>query len=197
MSFSFKSVSVFCGASNGYQPIYQTAAIAMGRLFAQHDLTLVYGGGKVGLMGTIADAVLEAGGKVVGVIPTFMQTAEVAHPNLTEMIVTESMHQRKMTMHERSDAVIIMAGGYGTMDEFFEMLTWGQLGLHTKPMGILNTNNYYSGLLDTILMMNREGFLRKTYQDMVLVDENPALLLNKMNQYVPPTQTRLIDTTAT
>ncbi|MBL7965009.1 MAG: TIGR00730 family Rossman fold protein [Flavobacteriales bacterium] len=152
-------VAVFCGASGGNDAAYAEAAREVGHVLAVRGLGLVYGGGRVGLMGAVADAALEAGGRVVGVIPGFMRDKELAHEGATELLVVRDMHERKLVMHERSQAVIALPGGFGTMDELFELLTWRQLGLHAKPMGMLNAKGFYNGLLEQAAHMAREGFL--------------------------------------
>jgi uncharacterized protein (TIGR00730 family) len=152
-------IAVFCGASSGNDPSYLEASRNVGRVLAERGIGVVYGGGHVGLMGAVADAAMEAGGRVVGVIPTFMTHKEVAHERVSELIMVRDMHERKMVMHQRSDAVIALPGGFGTMDELFELLTWRQLGLHAKPMGLLNVKGFYDGLLAQMAHMAREGFL--------------------------------------
>jgi len=143
----------------GTNPIYAQVAQDLGRIIAQRGMGVVYGGGHVGLMGVVADAALKAGGQVIGVIPDFMMDMEVAHQHLTELIVVRDMHERKMRMHERSQAVIALPGGFGTMDEVFELLTWRQLGLHDKPIGLLNVDGFYSPLLEQAARMENDGFL--------------------------------------
>jgi uncharacterized protein (TIGR00730 family) len=154
-----KSIAVFCGAAAGHDAVYMSKAREVGRAIAQRGLGVVYGGGHVGLMGAVADAAMEAGGTVVGVIPGFMTERELAHDRVTELVVVNDMHERKMLMHQRSQAVITLPGGFGTMDELFELLTWRQLGLHAKPMGLLNVNGFYDGLLEQMARMERDGFL--------------------------------------
>ena len=156
--------AVFCGASTGHDPVYLEAARSVGRALAERGLGVVYGGGHVGLMGAVADAAMEAGGHVVGVIPGFMTEKEVAHERVTELILVKDMHERKMVMHQRSQAVIALPGGFGTMDELFELLTWKQLRLHAKPMGLLNVKGYYDGLLTQMAHMRQEGFLHDDTQ---------------------------------
>jgi len=153
------NIAVFCGANTGTDPAILQAAQAMGRTIAQRGMGVVYGGGHVGLMGAVADAALETGGKVIGVIPGFMMEKELAHQRLTELIVVGDMHERKMRMHQHSQAVVALPGGFGTMDEVFELLTWRQLGLHTKPIGVLNVNGFYTPLLEQVARMERDGFL--------------------------------------
>ena len=153
------NIAVFCGANTGRDPGILHAAQEMGRSIAQRGMGVVYGGGHVGLMGAVADAALQAGGRVIGVIPGFMMEKELAHQQLTELIVVRDMHERKMRMHELSQAVVALPGGFGTMDEVFELLTWRQLGLHAKPVGLLNVNGFYSPLLDQVVRMEQDGFL--------------------------------------
>lgn len=163
-------IAVFCGASTGHDPVYLEAARGVGRTLAQRGIGVVYGGGHVGLMGAVADAAMEAGGRAVGVIPTFMTHKELAHDRITELVMVRDMHERKMVMHERSQAVIALPGGFGTMDELFELLTWRQLGLHAKPMGLLNVNGFYNGLLEQMVHMEREGFLHDTTRVIAAAD---------------------------
>ena len=163
-------IAVFCGASAGHDPIYMEAARTVGRTLAGRGIGVVYGGGHVGLMGAVADAAMEAGGNVVGVIPTFMTHKELAHERITELIMVQDMHERKMVMHQRSQAVIALPGGFGTMDELFELLTWRQLGLHAKPMGLLNVHGYYDGLLAQMVRMEQDGFLHDATRVMAATD---------------------------
>ena len=181
-----KSIAVFCGSSSGTNDIYKENAINLGKTLAYNDIRIVYGGGKVGLTGVIANAALGAGGHVTGVIPGFLQTREVAHDNLTEMFRVDSMHERKALIDKLCDGVIAMPGGFGTLDELFEMLTWGQLGLHQKPVGLLNINGYFSHILKAIETMVNEGFLKEINRDMVLVCEDIHDLLHKMSTYRAP-----------
>lgn len=153
------NIAVFCGANTGTDPAILEAARTMGRTIAELGMGVVYGGGHVGLMGAVADAALDAGGKVIGVIPGFMVEKELAHQALTELIIVRDMHERKMRMHELSQAVVALPGGFGTMDEVFELLTWRQLGLHAKPIGVLNVNDFYTPLLEQVARMERDGFL--------------------------------------
>lgn len=153
---------------------------------ADKQITLVYGGARIGLMGAVADGALSSGGKVYGVIPEFLRSKEIAHEGLTELILVNSMHERKIKMNELSDGVIALPGGFGTMEELFEMLTWAQLGLHKKPIALLNTNGFYNFLLNAIEIMVDEGFLKKTNQQMLLVDDDIDNLLVKMKNYHAP-----------
>lgn len=152
-------IAVFCGANAGTDPAILEAAKETGRTIANSGTGIVYGGGHVGLMGAVADAALAAGGRVIGVIPGFMVEKELAHQGLTQLIVVRDMHERKMRMHELSQAVIALPGGFGTMDELFELLTWRQLGIHNKPIGLLNVNGFYQPLLDQASRMRHDGFL--------------------------------------
>jgi uncharacterized protein (TIGR00730 family) len=180
---AMKSISVYCGSSSGSKLVYMEAAKNLGRILAERKIQLVFGGGKVGLMGILADAALEAGGTVTGVIPRFLHVKEVAHDGISNMITAETMHERKILIHEKSDAVIALPGGFGTLDELFEMLTWAQLGLHRKPVGILNVNGYFTHLLQAIDTMVDEGFLKPVNREIVLVSENVDELLYKMEHY--------------
>lgn len=171
-------IAVFCGASTGHDPLYVETARTVGRTLAQRGIGVVYGGGHVGLMGAVADAAMEAGGSVVGVIPTFMTHKELAHDRITELVMVRDMHERKMVMHERSQAVIAMPGGFGTMDELFELLTWRQLGLHAKPMGLLNVKGYYDGLLVQMAHMEHEGFLHDATR--VIAAADVEVLINAL-----------------
>jgi uncharacterized protein (TIGR00730 family) len=173
-------IVIYCGSSTGFNEIYSKTAAEVGSYFANNELVIVYGAGSVGLMGIAADASLKHGGKVIGVIPQFLMDLEVGHKNLTELYITENMHERKMKMCELADAVIALPGGYGTLDELFEMLTWSQLGIHEMPIGLLNINGFYDPLLNMIENMVREGFLKKENQDLLIVDTNIEDLLVKM-----------------
>jgi uncharacterized protein (TIGR00730 family) len=180
-----KSVAVYCGSSSGANPIYTEQAAAMGAALAAQNLTLVYGGGRVGLMGTIADAVLAHGGQVIGVIPDFLANKELAHLGCTELHVVSSMHERKLLMADRADAFVAMPGGYGTLEELFEVLTWGQLGLHPKPVGVLNVAGYYDHLLLALDRMRDDELLRAENRAQLLQADNPADLLAQLTNYQP------------
>lgn len=181
-----KCIAVFCGSSTGNRPIYLETARKLGQLLAERGIGLVYGGAKVGLMGAVADAVLEAGGRVTGVIPRFLAIDELLHPGLSELIRVESMHERKLIEYERSDGSISLPGGFGTLDEMFEMLTWGQLGLHGKPVALLNLGGYYDDLVCMADRMVEEGFLRQENREMLLVGDRVGELLDRMGSYEPP-----------
>lgn len=181
-----KRISVFCGSSIGASKTYTEEAERLGTLLANEGLTLVYGGARVGIMGTVASAVLKAGGEVIGVIPKMLMEREIAHTELTELIVVNSMHERKAKMEELSDGFIALPGGPGTMEEFFEVYTWAQLGEHQKPIGMLNSNNYYDKLLTFFHHMIDEQFLKPEYQSMIIVEKDPHQLIEKFRNYEPP-----------
>lgn len=181
-----KRITVFCGSSIGTDDAFKKDAILLGETLAKQNVGLIYGGARVGIMGAVADGVLSAGGKVIGVIPQFLRTKEVAHENLTELITVKTMHERKTKMHELCDGVIALPGGFGTMEELFEMLTWAQLGLHQKPIGLLNTSDFYDDLIQLITNMVDKGFLKQINQDMLIVSDNVNELLAKMNNYKAP-----------
>jgi uncharacterized protein (TIGR00730 family) len=187
-----KSIVVFCGSSEGYNECYREAAYELGQTLAGRNIAVIYGGAKVGLMGALADGVLHNGGKIVGVIPTFLQTKEVAHDGLTELITVHTMHDRKLKMHELSDGIIAMPGGWGTMEELFEMMTWSQLGLHRKPIGLLNVNGYYDALVALCSNMVQEGFLNENVKATLLSNESINDLLEQMESYVAPDAASLI-----
>lgn len=160
--------------------------MALGNALAKRNIELVYGGANVGLMGAVADGVLNEGGKVIGVLPHFLQSKEIAHAGLTELILVETMHERKTKMNELCDGVIALPGGFGTMEEFFEMLTWAQLGLHKKPIAILNIDGFYDSLKVLIQVMVDKGFLKPVNQEMLLVSDTVEELLTKMSEYTAP-----------
>jgi uncharacterized protein (TIGR00730 family) len=180
-------ITVFCGSSSGTEEIYTSQAILLGQTLAKRNIELVYGGAKVGLMGAVADGVLNAGGKAIGVLPNFLRSKEIAHKQLTELIRVDTMHERKTKMNDLCDGVIALPGGFGTLDELFEMLTWGQLGLHKKPIAILNIDGYYDALIVFVQTMTDKGLLKEVNQQMLLVSDTIDDLLNKMENYVPPT----------
>ncbi|MDL2145372.1 TIGR00730 family Rossman fold protein [Flavobacterium tructae] len=190
-----KRITVFCGSSFGTDKIYKEQAALLGKTLAQQNIELVYGGANVGLMGAVADGVLNEGGKAIGVLPNFLRSKEIAHLGLTELIVVESMHERKTKMNDLCDGVIALPGGFGTLEELFEMLTWGQLGLHKKPIGILNINGFYDSLIELTKVMVEKGLLKPVNQEMLLVSDTIEDLLHQMRNYVPPTNGKWIDTT--
>lgn len=181
-----KRICVFCASSTGHNKNYENAAFEVGKLLAQKNIEVVYGGGNVGLMGTVANAALSYEGKVIGVIPEILMTKEVAHMNLTELHVVKNMHARKMMMHELSDGVITLPGGFGTFEEFFEMLTWAQLGVHSKPIALLNVDGYYNHLLKFIDHAVNEGLLKSVFRDMIIVSDDVSSTIEAMSHYIPP-----------
>jgi uncharacterized protein (TIGR00730 family) len=186
-SKTMKRITVFCGSSSGTEEIYTTQATLLGETLAIRNIELVYGGAKVGLMGAVADGVLNQGGKVIGVLPNFLGAKEIAHPKLTELILVATMHERKTKMNDLCDGVIALPGGFGTLDELFEMLTWAQLGLHKKPIAILNVDGYYDALIVFVQTMVEKGLLKEVNQKMLLVSDSIDELLDKMRDYVAPT----------
>ena len=181
-----KRLCVFAGSSAGRQPEYQRIAQDLGRALADRHIGLVYGGARVGLMGIVANAVLASAGQVVGVIPEALVAKEVAHQGLSELRIVGSMHERKAVMAELSDGFIALPGGWGTLEEFFEVLTWGQLGLHQKPCGLLNTRGYFDGLLSFVEHSINEGFVRSEYRAMISVATSAGELLELLATYEPP-----------
>ena len=179
-------ICIFCGSSPGADPVYRDAARAVGRLFAARGITLVFGGGGVGMMGAVAEAVLAAGGKAIGIIPEGLKRKELAYDGLTELIVTTTMHERKQRMADLADGFIALPGGFGTFEEFCEILTWAQLGLHEKPCGLLSVKGYYTPLLSLFDHALAEGFLKPQYRQLVLTEDDPQRLLEAMGSYRPP-----------
>ena len=173
---------MFCGSSSGVRPDYEIAASNLGRALARRNVALVYGGARVGLMRALADSVLETGGKVVGVIPELLVSREIAHAGLTELRVVSSMHERKATMAELADAFVLLPGGFGSWEEFCEVVTWAHLGLHTKPCGLLNVSDYYSPFLALAERAVAEGFVRETHQRAIVVDDDPDRLLDRLSR---------------
>jgi uncharacterized protein (TIGR00730 family) len=181
-----ESISVFCGSSFGNNSIYEQKAYELGKHLAENNIVLIYGGAKVGLMGALANGALENNGKVIGILPNFLKDKEIAHEGLTQLIWVDSMHERKQKMSELCHGVIALPGGYGTIEEFFEMLTWGQLGLHKKPVALLNINGFFNELISFVDTMVTNGFLKKANQDMLLSDHDIPALISKMLQYKAP-----------
>lgn len=180
-----KSVAVFCASSDGVDAVIYNEAYKVGEYLAQNNIKLVYGGSKLGLMGQVAKGVLGNQGQAIGVIPDFLKTKEVVHTELTELITTQNMHERKLKMHDLSQGFIALPGGFGTLEELFEILTWGQLGLHKHPIGILNSNNYYDDLLAMMDKMVAKGLLQKSNMDLVLVADTIEDLIEKMRHFEP------------
>lgn len=181
-----KSLCVFCGSSAGKQPVYAEMARATGQALAEAGISLVYGGGHVGLMGEVADAALAAGGEVVGVMPRHLVEREIAHKGLSRLDVVDSMHARKARMAELSDGFIALPGGAGTMEELFEQWTWAQLGTHAKPCAVLNVAGFYDALLAQARHMTEEGFMRREYLDMLVVGTTAQAILRGFADYTPP-----------
>jgi len=181
-----KSICVFCGSSDTVHADYLNAARQMGQTLAERGIRLIYGGGKTGLMGAIADGVLEAGGQVIGIIIPTMNTVALAHIGLTQMDVVEGMHARKARMHELADGYIALPGGLGTFDELFETITWGQTGAHEKPVGLFNVKSYYAPLLAAIDHAVQEGFVFKEHRDALFCESDLDMLLDKMERYEHP-----------
>lgn len=181
-----RRICVYCGSSSGKRPEYAAAARELADVIVRHDLELVYGGADKGIMGVLADAVLERGGKVHGVIPQFLMDKEIAHRGLTKLHVVASMHARKTMMAALSSGFIAMPGGYGTLEEIIEIITWGQLRFHDKPCGLLNVDGYFDHLLAYLDNANKEGFLRRENRDMLIVDADPVGLIRKFERYTAP-----------
>ena len=178
-----KAISVFCGSNFDGNPVLLKAVNDLADAMVEKDISLVFGGGRVGVMGLIADAVLTRGGKAIGVIPQFLMDKEVGHTGLTELIITENMHQRKQKMADLSDGVITLPGGFGTMEEFFEVLTWLQLGIHGNPIGLLNVDGFYDPLLLQIDLMVEKKFLKPLNRELVLSDHDPKSLIERMQKF--------------
>ncbi|RFU71062.1 TIGR00730 family Rossman fold protein [Peribacillus saganii] len=179
-------IAVFCGSSSGASSIFREGAIELGKEMVKRGITLVYGGSSVGLMGQIADTVLDEGGEVIGVIPQMLEDREISHPNLTELFVVGSMHERKAKMADLADGFIALPGGPGTMEEFFEIFTWAQLGLHHKPFGLLNVNSYYDKLVAFFDHMTDQQFMHEKYRSMVFIESKPDQLIEQFKAFNPP-----------
>jgi uncharacterized protein (TIGR00730 family) len=190
---NFQRICVFCGSNSGINPTYRTSAVAMGHLLAERGIELVYGGGNIGLMGILADTVLESGGRAVGVIPESLMAKEVGHAGLTELRIVKSMHERKALMADLSDGFIAMPGGFGTFEEFCEVVTWSQLGIHTKPCGLLNIEGYYDPLLELFDHAVREGFLHEDNRLLVLQERDPLRLVESLGRFRPPAVSKWIN----
>jgi len=183
-----KSICVYCGSADHVHPDYLLAARQMGEILARRGLTLIYGGGRTGLMGALADGVLESGGQVIGVIVESMNTPALAHPGVTRMEVTPLIHQRKARMYELADAYIALPGGYGTLDELFETLTWAQIGVHAKPVGLLNVSGYFDPLLAMLDRAEKEGFVFPEHRQSLLCASDPGALLDAIKNHEPPVE---------
>ena len=187
-----KRIAVYCGSNKGARPEYVAAAQALGALLAREHIELVYGGGMVGLMGAVADATLQHGGHVIGVIPEKLVIKEVIHEGLPDRRIVKTMHERKALMAELADGFIALPGGYGTFEEFFEVLAWSQLGWHTKPFGLLDIGGFYRNLLSFLDHVRNEGFIRPQHRDLMLVAETPENLLARMQQFRPPDEVKWV-----
>jgi hypothetical protein len=179
------AIAVFCGSSEGNDSIIISQAESLGKNLAAENITLVYGAAKIGIMGKIAKSCLEHHGNVIGVIPEFLKLKEVVHLGLTDLVTTQTMHDRKLKMHEISDGFIALPGGFGTFEELFEIITWAQLGLHQKPIGLLNINGYYDHLIVMFETMVKKGFLKFENLDLLVIDDDITKLLTKMKKYQP------------
>lgn len=188
-----RAVAVYCGSSPGARPEYAAAARELGRCLVNQETTLVYGGGNVGMMGIIADSVLQAGGEVIGVIPHGLADKELAHPGVNPMHIVNSMHERKAMMVTLADAFIALPGGFGTLDELCEIATWSQLGYEEKPIGILNTAGYFAPMLQQFDLAVRERFLKQEHRDLILTDTQPSQLLEKLKSFNRPNVEKWID----
>ena len=191
-----KRIAVFCGSSKGFNKDYASEAERLGDYFAENGIGLVYGGGKIGIMGAIADSMIKANAEVIGVIPGLLKHEEVAHSNISEMIVTRKMSKRKVKISKLVDGYIALPGGFGTLDEIFEALTLGQLGIETKAIGILNTNQFFKYTLLQLDHMVQEGFLKKENRDMIIVSESIEDLITKMQAYKAPKMGKVVNTVA-
>jgi len=189
-------IAVFCGSSIGFKPDYANDAKKVGEYFAKNNIGLVYGGGKIGMMGVLADTILENKGEVIGVIPHLLRHEEVAHTRITQMIVTKKMSKRKVKISKMVDGYIALAGGFGTLDEIFEALTLGQLGIENKPIGFLNTNGFFTSTLDQLDHMVKEGFLKQNNRNMIMVSDHIEDLIQKMENYQAPKMSKVVNTVA-
>lgn len=185
-----KSIAVFCGSSDSNDEFIYSQAYELGRTLAGKNIDLVYGGSKLGLMGQVARGTMENDGLAFGVIPEFLKTKEIIHRELTELITVQDMHERKLKMHDMSDGFIMLPGGFGTFEEFFEIVTWSQLGLHQKPIGVLNTEGYYNDLLMMFNNMVTKGLLKQENLDLILVSDSIEILLDKMHSYQPKAEAK-------
>jgi uncharacterized protein (TIGR00730 family) len=188
-----RSLCVFCGSSTGARRAYTEAAAQLGHELAKSKISLVFGGGRVGLMGILADSVLAVGGHAIGVMPRALVEKEIAHTSLTKLHVVESMHQRKALMADLADAFLLLPGGFGSWEEFFEIVTWLQLGIHSKPCALLNVAGYYDALLSLTSHALAEGFLRPAHKQMLIVEENPARLIGRLEVAPLPLETKWVD----
>ena len=190
---ALQAVAVYCASNKGTDPVYGRAAASLGRLLAERGIRLVYGGGEVGLMGVLADAVRDAGGDVFGVITRALVDKEIANPGLTDLTVVHTMHERKAAMSDAADAFIMLPGGYGTFDEFFEAVSWTQLGVHSKPCGVLDVAGYFAPLRAMLDVATRHGFITAVHRDLVITDDEPTRLLDRLAAWTPVTNDKWLD----
>ena len=188
-----KSLCIYCGSSTGISPLYADAARALAKSMVNEHIDLVYGGGNVGLMGIIADEVLHLGGKVTGVIPKALMDYEVGHHGLTHLYIVKDMHERKAKMAELANGFIAMPGGIGTLEELFEALTWSQLGFHDKPIGLLNVNGFYDGLIRFVQHLVKQGFLKPEHAALMMYEDDAPALMERFKSFIPKTQTKEFD----
>lgn len=188
-----KKIVVFCGSSLGFNPIYKSAAVELGNYFAYNDITLIYGGGKIGMMGVLSETILKKGGNVIGIIPSLLKKEEVVNKNVSELIITKTMSERKVMMSKLADGYISLPGGFGTLDELFEGLTLGQLHIEQKPNGILNVNGFFDHTVKQLDHMVAEGYLKKENKEMLLVGTNVSELMLKMDAYTAPKKSAVIN----
>lgn len=190
---ALRAVAVYCASNKGNDPVYARAAASLGRLLAERGIRLVYGGGEVGLMGVLADAVQGAGGDVFGVITRALMDKEIANPELTDLMVVDTMHERKAAMSDAADAFIMLPGGYGTFDEFFEAVSWTQLGIHDKPCGVLDVAGYYAPLRALLDEATRQGFVSRAHRELVITESEPRRLLDRLAGWAPVTADKWLD----
>jgi len=195
MPSHLSSIAVYCGSNPGFDPVFTAVTASLGRLLAHRDIRLVYGGATVGLMGVVADAVLAGGGAADGVITRPLAAKEIAHPGLTSLRVVETMHERKAAMADASDAFVMLPGGYGTLDEFFEVLTWTQLGIHDKPCGVLDVAGFFTPLRELIDGAVAAGFVHPAHRDTVIMESDPDRLLDRLASWAPVTVGKWLDRT--
>ena len=188
-----KKIVVFCGSSLGFNPIYKNAAVELGNYFVNNDITLIYGGGKIGMMGVLSETILKKGGNVIGIIPSLLKKEEVVNKNVSELIVTKTMSERKVMMSKLADGYISLPGGFGTLDELFEGLTLGQLHIEQKPNGILNINGFFDHTVKQLDHMVTEGYLKKENKEMLLIGNNVSELMLKMDSYTAPKKSAVIN----
>lgn len=193
MPVRLSSVAVYCGSNLGGDPAYAATATSLGRLLARRGIRLVYGGGQVGLMGAVSDAVLAAGGDVYGVITRALEAREIAHPGLATLKVVETMHERKTEMADAADAFVMLPGGYGTFDEFFEVVSWTQLGIHHKPCGVLDVGGFFAPLSSLLDEATKRRFIHPAHRDMVLMDSDPGRLLDRLSAWTPVVASKWLD----